>query len=78
MFFAWGQKRSRKAPPMRRAPVPEMDCVIAMFSRMGEFAPYARVAAALVNDGIPVIPAYSLSSALSRRRFSAVRTEGRT
>lgn len=65
---------------MRRAPVPDMDWVMAMRSSLigAESGPYASSAAALVNDGTPVIPAYSLSSVDSTIFFSAVRTEGRT
>lgn len=36
------------------------------------------MAEALVKAGTPVMPAYSLSSFLSRSRCSASRTEGRT
>lgn len=39
MFLAPGKKRARKAPPMRRAPVPEMDWVMARRSRAEESAP---------------------------------------
>lgn len=66
------------APPIRKAPVPEMDCVMTSRSRADESAPYARTAAALVKSGTPVIPAYSLLSCALITFSSAVRTEGRT
>ena len=43
-----------------------------------ESEPYASRAAALVNVGTPVMPAYSLSNFDSTTFFSAVRTDGRT
>ena len=60
--------------------MPEMDCVMAMRSlaMASEPEPYARTAAALVKDGTPVIPAYSLSRSDPTIFFSAARTEGRT
>jgi hypothetical protein len=58
--------------------VPEMDCVITTRSRALDPEPYARRAAALVNSGTPVIPAYSLLRCAETTLSSAVRTEGRT
>ena len=63
---------------MRRAPVPEMDCVTATRSRALESGPYARRAAALVNSGTPVMPAYSLFNFADTTLSSALRTDGRT
>lgn len=47
-------------------------------SRALDPSPYARTAAALVNSGTPVIPAYSLFNCWATTVFSAVLTEGRT
>lgn len=47
-------------------------------SRALDPGPYARRAAAFVNSGTPVIPAYSLLSCADTTLSSAVRTEGRT
>ena len=58
--------------------MPEMDCVMTRRSRALEPAPYAKTAAALVNSGTPVMPAYSLLSLAETTLSSAVRTEGRT
>jgi hypothetical protein len=58
--------------------VPEMDCVITTRPSALDPGPYARRAAALVNSGTPVIPAYSLLRCAETTLSSAVRTEGRT
>lgn len=63
---------------MRKAPVPEMDWVMATRSRAGLVSPYARRAAAAVNSGRPVMPAYSLFILSATTFSSAARTEGRT
>lgn len=47
-------------------------------SSADEPGPYARRAAAFVNSGTPVIPAYSLLRWAETTLSSAVRTEGRT
>lgn len=47
-------------------------------SRAEDPGPYASRAAALVNSGTPVIPAYSLFSFAAITLSSAVRTDGRT
>jgi len=63
---------------MRRAPVPEMDCVMASRSSAELSLPYASRPAALVNSGMPVMPAYSLFSREAMILSSALRTDGRT
>ena len=78
--FLLGKNLARNSPPIRRAPVPEMDWVMAMRSlaMASEPEPYARTAAALVKEGTPVIPAYSLLRSDPTIFCSAARTEGRT
>ena len=80
MRLACGKNWWMKAPPIRSAPVPEIDWVTAIRPSLNglESGPYASLAARAVKLGSPAMGAYSLFSLASTILRSASRTEGST